>query len=87
MKFEALPNKVDAFAIAECLPVEEDGSRIVIDFEEVEYRVTREMLSRIDPVPGDFLVIQPDGYVYLNPRRVFLSKYARAEGGSNGRTI
>ena len=87
MKFEALPNKVDAYVIAEVLPVEEDGSRIVVDYEDIEFRATPEMLSRINPVPGDFVVIQLDGYVYLNPRRVFLSKYAPAEGGRNGRTI
>lgn len=33
------------------------------------------MLARITPVVGDYWVVQPDGYVYLNPKDVFLRKY------------
>ncbi len=38
------------------------------------------MTSRHVPVPGDYLVTQEDGYVYLNPKDVFERKYSRAPG-------
>lgn len=34
------------------------------------------MTSRYVPVPGDYLVTQEDGYVYLNPKDVFERKYS-----------
>lgn len=33
------------------------------------------MLSRYTPVEGDYLVVQEDGYVYINPKAVFERKY------------
>lgn len=33
------------------------------------------MTARYKPVPGDYLVTQEDGYVYINPREVFERKY------------
>lgn len=33
------------------------------------------MLSRMKPYPGDYVVTQSDGYVYLNPKDVFERKY------------
>lgn len=37
---------------------------------------TPEMQSRMIPRPGDYWVIQSDGYIYLNPADVFLRKYS-----------
>lgn len=37
---------------------------------------TAGMLARTTPEPGDYWVIQEDGYVYLNPREVFERKYS-----------
>ncbi len=37
---------------------------------------TAEMLARMTPEPGDYYVIQEDGYTYLNPRAVFERKYS-----------
>jgi hypothetical protein len=45
----------------------EDGS----DFEP-----TRDMMSRMKPVAGDYVVTQADGYTYLNPKSVFEHKYS-----------
>lgn len=33
------------------------------------------MLARYTPVEGDYLVVQEDGYVYINPKYVFERKY------------
>lgn len=40
---------------------------------------TAEMLARMTPVPGDYWVIQEDGYAYLNPKAVFERKYSAVE--------
>lgn len=34
-----------------------------------------DMLARYTPEPGDYIVIQEDGYRYVNPREVFERKY------------
>lgn len=36
---------------------------------------TPSMLARYKPVPGDYVVVQEDGYIYLNPKDVFERKY------------
>lgn len=76
MKFIARPIIVDAFrieTIAHCglghigkTLTLEDGREILADSA---------MLARIDPEPGDYYVVQEDGYAYLNPAAVFLRKY------------
>ena len=38
-----------------------------------------EMTARMWPKVGDYLVIQSDGYQYLNPKEVFERKYRRVE--------
>lgn len=40
---------------------------------------TPEMLARYTPSPGDYIVIQEDGYTYLNPKEVFERKYEPVE--------
>ncbi|MDE4918286.1 hypothetical protein ACUXAV_000325 [Cupriavidus metallidurans] len=45
----------------------EDGSNFTADSA---------MTSRHVPVPDDYLVMQEDGYVYLNPKGVFERKYS-----------
>lgn len=39
-----------------------------------------EMTARMSPNPGDYYVIAADGYVYLNPKKVFEDKYDLVEG-------
>ncbi len=41
-----------------------------------EFRPHYTMTSRMTPVPGDYVVVQDDGYTYLNPKDVFERKYA-----------
>lgn len=74
-------------------PVEVDALKIVsVKFEEnrvpdklllvlengSKYSPEPAMLARIKPYPGDYLVIQSDGYEYLNPKEVFERKYSKA---------
>ena len=35
------------------------------------------MTARLYPSVGDYVVIQPDGYVYLNPKKVFEDKFEK----------
>jgi hypothetical protein len=35
------------------------------------------MTARFYPSVGDYVVIQPDGYVYLNPKKVFEEKFEK----------
>lgn len=39
-------------------------------------KIPYSMTSRYQPVVGDYLVIQEDGYEYLNPKEVFERKYS-----------
>jgi hypothetical protein len=45
----------------------------VVEFEEI---FTEGMAVRYEPIPGDYLVVQSDGYRYFNPRDVFERKYS-----------
>lgn len=73
MKYIANPIEVDAFKIAKVI----DAGVYELETGEV-VRPHAGMLSRITPQVGDYWVIQSDGYIYLNPREVFLRKYSPA---------
>lgn len=77
MKFIANPVEVEAFVIENLGIREESGMPIMLK-EKGQYFATNEMLARIEPQTGDYLVIQSDGYAYLNPRDVFERKYSPA---------
>lgn len=75
MKYVANPVVVEAKRITEVATLSpgpgvacwcEDGSKMV---------PTLAMMSRYIPFPGDYVVTQEDGYVYLNPKDVFERKY------------
>lgn len=91
MKFIGLPVEVDAFEILAVWKPEKTqvGGEMLVyakpekvgpeQFTPKTFWLTREMLARYVPVIGDYVVVQADGYVYVNPRDVFLRKY-RPEG-------
>lgn len=83
MKYIANPVEVDAFKIVSAKPP------VVLTADNVGYLMLElegggvstaspEMTSRMTPHPGDYLVIQADGYQYLNPKDVFERKYHAA---------
>jgi hypothetical protein len=37
------------------------------------------MNARMYPKVGDYVVVQPDGYTYLNPKHVFEEKFEKVE--------
>lgn len=78
MRYQANPVLVNAFQITD-LKVDADMNLILMFDNRYEYIPTKEMLSRITPSVGDYLVIQEDGYEYLNPKEVFERKYSKLE--------
>lgn len=75
MKYIAQPVEVNAFKITKVGEQTKDGSRW-LDLEGMPSSLASpEMMSRMQPVIGDYWVMQSDGYVYLNPKEVFERKY------------
>jgi hypothetical protein len=77
-KWIANPVEVDAFEILVVGDSDNDGSFYVAVTEREAFKITREMAARMKPKIGDYVVVQSDGYVYLNPKDVFERKYHRA---------
>lgn len=75
-KYTANPIEVDAWEIGDVSPVDSKGNIYVklINGEQSK-EIAASMTSRMFPSIGDYLVRTPDGYEYLNPKAVFLSKY------------
>lgn len=48
--------------------------RVTLD-NGTKTNISAEMRARYEPVIGDYLVEQEDGYLYVNPREVFERKY------------
>lgn len=75
MKYQANPVVVDAsriVAVKRALP----SGHVGLELEHGGWHLaTPEQMSRMKPSVGDFVVMQSDGYVYLNPADVFLRKY------------
>lgn len=80
MKYEANPVVVDAVRIEKVDTPDGSGFRL-ISHEEGSMFASPEMLARITPVPGDYVVTQADGYTYLNPKDVFERKYRPIKHG------
>ena len=77
--FVALPTQVDAYTIVSVGEYRNEDHALPLALSNGENVIaTKEMLARYMPVAGDYWVIQPDGYIYLNPKDVFERKYAPA---------
>jgi hypothetical protein len=80
MRYQANPVIVEAFKIVkvELTPPAEPPLARHLELEDgCSVIATPEMMSRMEPVVGDYWVIQVDGYIYLNPKEVFERKYSR----------
>ena len=76
MRYRANPVEVDADKILEVMKGTPDTPMILKLENGRLYSPNASMLARIDPVAGDYVVVQADGYVYLNPKDVFERKYS-----------
>lgn len=80
MKYTANPVIVDAYPITGISPKDERGGLAAM-FDNGEksggvQAITPEMMARMHPAIGDYIVVQQDGYIYLNPKDVFERKYS-----------
>lgn len=80
MKYIANPVEVDAQVIIGVgTASSEDGSLHLALGNGENFTAEKGMTARYFPAPGDYVVTQADGYVYLNPKDVFERKYRPAE--------
>lgn len=81
MKYQANPVIVEAFQILDVESIGDDGdySCALGNGNNTKFIATAEMCSRYIPKPGDYWVIQEDGYVYITPKAVFERKYSRVK--------
>lgn len=79
MKYIANPALVDAHIIVSAGTINPDGSMNLAIQNGENVVATKEMMARYIPQEGDYWVIQPDGYIYLNPKDVFERKYTPIE--------
>lgn len=89
MMYVAKPVKVEAWRICQVNPLGfnweigrhetglcEPGQPALIHLDDNSARhIDGKMTARYFPKPGDYLVKQEDGYVYINPKDVFERKY------------
>ena len=75
--YEANPVRAQAWKIDEVGEPRRDGSMVcwISSLPDKCFIATAEMLSRMTPKAGDYVVRQEDGYQYLNPKDVFERKY------------
>lgn len=79
MRYEAIPVIVEAHKIVSTGDrADHCGMNVALENGENAH-ATAAMMARMSPVPGDYWVIQADGYAYLNPKDVFLRKYRPIE--------
>lgn len=76
MKYVANPVEVDAFEIL-AVKFTKDKPAAYLELDNgLGAWATPEMMARMSPKPGDYWVVQADGYEYLNPKAVFERKYS-----------
>lgn len=78
MRYVGNPVQVDAWRII-AVTEAADGVSLVLTLEDHRcVLASPEMTARYVPKPGDFWVVQEDGYEYVNPAAVFERKYSTA---------
>lgn len=79
-KYSANPVIVDAYVIVSVAKKKNKDGSLNVAIDNGENTVaTAEMMARMQPVAGDYWVVQSDGYTYLNPKEVFERKYSKLE--------
>lgn len=86
MKYQANPVIVDAHKIISVgEPIPHGGIKhwkMSVALENGDNEIADAgMMARYIPEPGDYWVIQSDGYTYLNPKEIFERKYSPLETG------
>lgn len=85
-RYMARPVVTTALKIVRVGKVTKKGTPLELE-DKSTYIATPEMTARMTPERDDYVVTQPDGYVYLNPKSVFESKYFQLPDGKDGRNL
>lgn len=66
---------ITAYQITEIRGVDGNGNyQLTLENGDL-VEAPKDMTARMQPLTGDYWVISPDGYVYLNPKAVFEAKH------------
>lgn len=87
MKFVSNPREVDAFVITHVAVHQGQdqihphaGSVLLVTLDDGRKAICDAgMTARFVPAIGDYYIVGPDGYEYLNPKVVFESHYTRKD--------
>jgi len=77
----ANPVRVQALVITDATSVNDDAYTQIVLGDGTVRIIGPEMTSRHKPSVGDYLVMQEDGYIYVNPKDVFERKYRVIDSG------
>jgi hypothetical protein len=69
----------DVHAIMEVGTPHADGDQALVLDNGITVTATHEMTVRIKPQPGDYWVIQDDGYISVLAKRIFQKRYRPEE--------
>lgn len=83
MKYQANPVIVDAEPIIIIGTTDGTGAMAVRLQNGAFVVLTKEVTAQYVPVVGDYVVIQEDGYTYVNPKDVFERKYSKADNSES----
>jgi hypothetical protein len=72
---EANPVRVNAWQIEDIEQPTSETGFVAVSATGQRQPLESGMIARYAPVPGDYVVTQEDGYVYVNPKDVFERKY------------
>lgn len=82
-KYEYKIRRVEAFQIVDIGHMHADhvpGRPCMVKSDDGKwFDCDSAMTARMYPVIGDYIVLQPDGYMYLNPKKVFEDKFIKVE--------
>lgn len=76
MKAIGKPVEVDFYEIRGWDTADADGNYLVHCTEDKTFLITPAMTARAPAGTFHYVVVQADGYVYLNPKDVFERKYS-----------
>jgi hypothetical protein len=82
-KYEYKIRRVEGFRIVDIQHMHEDhvpGRPCKVKVDSGKWiECDSAMTARYYPQVDDYVVIQPDGYIYLNPKKVFEDKFEKVE--------
>jgi hypothetical protein len=85
MKAIGNPVEVDFYVIQSWDPQDAEGNWVAHCSEGKDFVITSSMVAREPRTAYHYVVVQADGYTYLNPKEVFERKYSPIGIGQAGK--